>query len=161
MNLSPELTKLIFVIFAALAIGGLAVGLLFPYFTGQADVNRRAKKMASGNLSSGKGKAAGKDKTAARSKRIQETLKEFEEAEKKRRKRLTLRQLINQAGLELDIKVFIIASIVVGAVLFLLTLVIAGVPFLCGGSGRRGWRAGLAALVHQLSGKAPPREISA
>jgi tight adherence protein B len=78
---------------------------------------------------SGKGKAAGKDKTAARSKRIQETLKEFEEAEKKRRKRLTLRQLINQAGLELDIKVFVIASIVVGAVLFLLTLVIAGVPF--------------------------------
>lgn len=128
MNLSPELIKLIFVIFAALAVGGLAVGVLFPYFTGQADVNRRAKKMASGNLSSGKGKWAGKDKTAARSKRIQETLKEFEEAEKKRRKRLTLKQLINQAGLELDVKVFIIASIIVGVVLFLLTLVIAGVP---------------------------------
>lgn len=127
MNLSPELIKLIFVIFAALAVGGLAVGVLFPYFTGQADVNRRAKKMTSGNLSSGKGKAQGKDKTATRSKRIQETLKEFEEAEKKRRKRVTVKQMIHQAGLELDMKVFVIASIIVGVVLFLATL-IAGVP---------------------------------
>ena len=88
MNLSPELIKLIIVIFAALAVGGLVVGLMFPYFTGQADVSRRAKKVASGNLNANnKLKSAGKDKTQARSRRIQETLKEFEEAEKKRRKK--------------------------------------------------------------------------
>ena len=127
MQLSPELIKLIFVIFAALAVGGLAVGLLFPFFTGQADVSRRAKKMASGNLSAGKSKNTGKDKTAARSRRIQETLKEFEEAEKKRRKKLTIRQRIHQAGLEIDMKVFVIASVVVGIVFFLAAM-IGGVP---------------------------------
>lgn len=127
MELSPELMQLAFVMFAALTVGGLVVGLLFPYFTGQADASRRAKKVTSGNLSSGKIKAGGKDKSAARSRRIQEALKEFEEAEKKRRRKITLRQLIHQAGLEIDMKVFVIASVVVGAVFFLLSL-IGGAP---------------------------------
>ena len=146
MNLSPELIKLIFVIFAALAVGGLVVGLLFPYFTGQADVNRRARKVASGSLNANsKLKAGGKDKTQARSRRIQETLKEFEEAEKKRRKKLTLRQKISQAGLDIDIKAFYIGSVIAGLVCFVgafiggVPLYVAGAAFLIGAIGLPRW----------------------
>ncbi len=50
MEFSPELTKIAFVVFAALSVGGLAIGLLFPYFSGQADVNRRARRVTSGEV---------------------------------------------------------------------------------------------------------------
>jgi tight adherence protein B len=127
MELSPELIQLAFVAFAALAVGGLAIGILFPYFNGEAEVRSRAKKVASGNLAPNKSKAASKDKSAQRSRRIQETLKEFEEAEKKRRKKVTIRQLIHQAGLELSMNVFIMASVIVGVVLLIVTF-IGGAP---------------------------------
>jgi len=126
MELSPELTKIAFVIFAALSVGGLAIGLLFPYFSGQADVNRRARRVTSGEVGT-KAKTGGKDRSAARRRQIQDTLQQFEMAEKKRRKKLTLRQMIGQAGLEISIKAFITASIVVGVVFFFGSF-IAGVP---------------------------------
>jgi tight adherence protein B len=127
MELSPELIQVAFVVFAALAVGGLAIGILFPYFNGEAEVRSRAKKVASGNLASNKSKTASKDKSAQRSRRIQETLKEFEEAEKKRRKKLTIRQRIHQAGLDLSMNAFIMASVIVGVVLLLASL-IGGAP---------------------------------
>ncbi len=126
MELSPELTKIAFVIFAALSVGGLAIGLLFPYFSGQADVNRRARRVTSGEIGA-KAKTGGKDRSAARRRQIQDTLQQFEMAEKKRRKKLTLRQMIGQAGLEISIKAFITASVVVGVVFFFGSF-IAGVP---------------------------------
>lgn len=126
MELSPELTKIAFVIFAALSVGGLAIGLLFPYFSGQADVNRRARRVTSGEIGA-KAKTGGKDRSAARRRQIQDTLQQFEMAEKKRRKKLTLRQMIGQAGLEISIKAFTTASVVVGAVFFFGSF-IAGVP---------------------------------
>jgi tight adherence protein B len=127
MELSTELIQLAFVAFAALAVGGLAIGILFPYFNGEAEVRSRAKKVASGNLAPTKSKAASKDKSAQRSRRIQETLKEFEEAEKKRRKKVTIRQLIHQAGLELSLNAFIMASVIVGVVLLIVAF-IGGAP---------------------------------
>ncbi|MEM7636702.1 MAG: type II secretion system F family protein, partial [Pseudomonadota bacterium] len=127
MEFSPELTKVAFVVFAALAVGGLAIGLLFPYFSGQADVNRRARRVTSGE-GGAKSKAGSKDKTtAARRRQIQDTLKQFEEAEKKRRKKLTLRQMIGQAGLEISLNAFIVASVIVG-VFFFVGSFIVGVP---------------------------------
>ena len=127
MELSPELTKIIFTIFAAIAVGGVVIVLLFPYFTGQADVNKRARQVTS-NEAMAKGRAQGKDKSAARRRQIQETLKQFEEAEKKRRKRLTIRELIGHAGLDLSVKAFTVISLVVGAVIALVTFIV-GVPY--------------------------------
>ncbi len=126
MEISPELTKLAFIVFAALSVGGLAIAVLFPYFSGEADRTTRARQVTSGSGAGKKG-VVGKDKSAARRKHIQETLKQFEEAEKKRRKKLTVRQMISQAGLEISMNVFIIASLVVGAAFFIGSM-IAGVP---------------------------------
>jgi tight adherence protein B len=120
--------KLAFGAFAALAVGGLAIGLLYPFFTGQADINRRARRVASGKVGKGgRQQAASKDKSAARRRQIQETLKQFEETEKKRKKKITIRQLIHQAGLDITMQAYVIACVVVAVVLFLGTLV-AGVP---------------------------------
>jgi len=127
MEISPEMTKIAFVIFAALSVGGLAIGLLYPYFSGEADTARRARRVTSGEgVAKAKG-AGGKDKSAARRRQIQDTLKQFEEAEKKRRKKLTIRQLIGQAGIDLTIKAFWIACVVVGVVFFIVPLIV-GVP---------------------------------
>jgi len=126
MELSPELTKVAFVVFAALAVGGLAIGLLFPYFSGQADVNRRARSVTSGE-GGGKAKGVGKDKSAARRRQIQDTLKQFEEAEKKRRKKLTVRQMIGQAGLDISMNAFLVSSVIVGVVFFVGSFIV-GVP---------------------------------
>ena len=126
MEFSPEMTKIAFVVFAALSVGGLAIGLLFPYFSGQADVNRRARRVTSGQ-GIAKSRSGGKDKSSARRRQIQDTLKQFEEAEKKRRKKLTIRQMIGQAGLDISMKVFRLACVVVGVVFFLGSLIV-GVP---------------------------------
>jgi len=126
MEFSPEMTKIAFVVFAALSVGGLAIGLLFPYFSGQADVNRRARRVTSGQ-GNVKSRSGGKDKSSARRRQIQDTLKQFEEAEKKRRKKLTIRQMIGQAGLDISMKVFRLASVIVG-VIFLIGALIVGVP---------------------------------
>ena len=71
--------------------------------------------------------SGGKDKSSARRRQIQDTLKQFEEAEKKRRKKLTIRQMIGQAGLDISMKVFRLACVVVGVVFFLGSLIV-GVP---------------------------------
>ena len=126
MEFSPEMTKVAFVVFAALSLGGLAIGLLFPYFSGQADVNRRARRVTSGQAGA-KARTGGKDKSAARRRHIQDTLKQFEEAQKKRRKKLTVRQMIGQAGLDISMKAFRMASVLVGAIFFIGALIV-GVP---------------------------------
>jgi tight adherence protein B len=100
---------------------------LFPFISGEADIKRRARRVASGNLGSTNKKSVGKDKSAARRRQIQDSLKQFEETEKKRKKKVTLRQLIHQAGLDISIRAFVISSIVVGAALFLFTMIV-GVP---------------------------------
>lgn len=127
MEISPELAQFTVMVFAAITVGGLAIGLLFPYFTGEAEAKNRAKKITMATLPSNNSKSNVKNKSAQRSRRIQEALKEFEANEKKRRKKLTISQLINQAGLDLSMNAFIIASIVVGLAFFMATLIV-GVP---------------------------------
>jgi tight adherence protein B len=60
----------------------------------------------------------------SRRKQIQESLKQLEETERKRRRRLTLRTLLMQSGLDLSVQKFWVASIVFGVVLALAILTI-------------------------------------
>ncbi len=87
------------------AVGGVALALLFPYFS-------RAAAAASASRPSPKARRQRSAKQwpspaphrqirrTARRKQLQESLKQIEEREKQRKKRLTLRMLIMQAGLE-------------------------------------------------------------
>jgi tight adherence protein B len=64
----------------------------------------------------------------SRRKQIQESLKQLEESQKKRRKKLTLRTLLMQSGLELSVQKFWIGSIGLGIVLGL-AILLAGAPW--------------------------------
>lgn len=114
--------------FIALSVGGFLVGLLYPWLTGEAQAARRVQTISdkSARRDSRPGlrarlMAESKD---CRRKQIQESLKQLEETERKRRRRLTLRTLLMQSGLDLSVQKFWVASIVFGVVLALAILTI-------------------------------------
>jgi tight adherence protein B len=124
-----DLTQIAFVFMVAMAVGGLAIGLLLPMFSDGAS-SKRVKAVTEG------GKAAAPQKMSLRArlmadakdsrrKQIQESLKQIEEREKQRKKRLTLRALIAQTGIDIPVRMFWMISAGVGAVCAIL-------PFLFG-----------------------------
>ncbi len=139
MELSNEVIQVGFVVFIALAVGAAAFAVLFPFFTGEAQANKRVQNIAD---RSGKGTATKKlgglrsrlqeDSKDTRRKQVQESLKQLEEREKKRKKKVSLRLLMLQAGLDLTPKNFYAASGVVGAVCAIASW-IAGVPVVVAG----------------------------
>jgi len=113
--------------FVALSVGGFLVGLLYPWLTGEAQAAKRVHALS--------GDAARRDKVPglrarlmaeskdSRRRQIQESLKQLEESERKRRRRLTLRTLLMQAGIDLSVQKFWAVSIVLGVVLALAVMI--------------------------------------
>jgi tight adherence protein B len=78
----------------AIAVGGLALALLFPWLTGSAAASKRIARVA--DKSPAKPRAGLRARFAeeskdVRRKQIQESLKQFEEREKQRNKRATVK----------------------------------------------------------------------
>jgi tight adherence protein B len=107
----------------ALSVGGFLVGLLHPWLTGEAQAAKRVQtfsdKGARRDKVSGLGARLMAESKDGRRKQIQESLKQLGESEKKRRRRLTLRTLLMQSGLDLSVQKFWVASIVFAVVLAL------------------------------------------
>jgi tight adherence protein B len=116
MEFSPELINIGIVILAALAAGGLVAAVFLPQLTGQAEVSKRVAQIASNGretktglmdrLSEGKGEA--------RRSKIQESLEKFEKKQQNKKKKVTLKNQIRQAGLDTPIRVFWVLSVGVG-----------------------------------------------
>src|SRR6188472_2480569 len=127
------MTELALIAFIALSTGGFLIGLLHPWLTGEAQVARRVQTV-SDRSSTRRDKAQGlrarlmAESKDSRRKQIQESLKQLEESQKKRRKKLTLRTLLMQSGLELSVQKFWIGSIGLGIVLGL-AILLAGAPW--------------------------------
>ncbi len=81
-------------------------------------------------------------------------------AEKKRRKKLTVRQMIGQAGLEISMKAFIVASVIVGVVFFIGSFIV-GVPIYVSAIAAIVGAFGLPRWFLNLPGKTSSRNISA
>ena len=130
MELSDEIIQLGIIAFIALSVGGLAFGLLYPYFTGSASAAKRVSAVSNKSETKSKGglramlQADSKDN---RRRQIQDSLKELEEREKQRKKKRTLRTQLLQAGLDISVRNFWIASVIVGGILAFGTL-IGGAP---------------------------------
>ena len=131
MFYGQDLTQLAFMGMVAAAVGGVLIALIFPMFSA-GSASRRIKDIVDNK----KGSSA-KQNTLSRlidgqkdnrRKQIQESLKQFEEREKQRKKKLTLRTLIAQSGLDIQIRAFWIASFVTGAVFAFVPLVF-GIPW--------------------------------
>ena len=94
MELSEEVIQFGILAFIALSVGGLLIGLLYPYFTGTAGAAKRVNAVTDKSKSaaaSGFRARMQKDKKDGRRRQIQDSLKELEEREKERKKKVTLR----------------------------------------------------------------------
>ena len=131
MFYGQDLTQLAFMGMVAAAVGGVLIALIFPMFSA-GSASRRIKDIVDNK----KGSSAKQNTLSrlidgqkdSRRKQIQESLKQFEEREKQRKKKLTLRTLIAQSGLDIQIRAFWIASFVTGAVFAFVPLVF-GIPW--------------------------------
>jgi tight adherence protein B len=132
MFFGENLIQLAFIGMVAVAVGGVALALLFPLLS-NGNVQARMKAIAENK----KGNSAPKQSTMSRivdgqkdgrRKQIQETLKQIEEREKQRKKKLTLRMLIMQSGLDISINAFWLFSLLSG-LLFAAPPLVFGIPW--------------------------------
>jgi tight adherence protein B len=124
------IARLLLIGLVAVSAMGLVIALLYPYFTGQADIAKRIDKRVAGkvereSLFAGIRNRLAADNRDTRRKQIQDTLKQLDEA--RRKKRATIRSLITQSGLEMTIRGFWIGSVITGLVLGVAVLII-GAP---------------------------------
>ncbi len=126
------LRQLGFLAMVAVAVGGLLLAVLYPYFSGARHAEKRVKNLVSDAKAMPKqglrARLMAEDPKDARRKQLQESLNQLEEREKQRRQKLTLRVLLSQAGLETSPRAFYMVALVIGTVIGLGTL-IAGVPW--------------------------------
>ena len=134
----PELLRLSVIALAALSVGGIAYVFVMPFLSGERKTGKRIASVARRN-SGATQRDAMQDGVSMRKKKIQDTLKELE-AKQKSRKKLTLQERLSQAGLNVPVKSFYIASAVCG-------LAVGGVTFVTGSALHV---AGLAALAASL-----------
>jgi len=149
MNFDESLTQYAFLLMIAVSVGGLALALLYPYLSGSAEAARRARIVAGKERTLQKpglrARLLAEDPKDSRRKQLQESLKQIEEREKQRKRRLTLRLLISQAGLDITPRLFYLVSLATGALISGATLIIgapwyvAVVAFLAGAFGLPRW----------------------
>ncbi|MBZ0218786.1 MAG: hypothetical protein K8F25_19675, partial [Fimbriimonadaceae bacterium] len=90
----------------AISVGVIAYVLIYPLVSGERKVDKRLKTVAQrSRTSKSRTKMA---ETQNRRRQVQDTLKELEEAQKKKKRRLTTRALLEQAGLTMSLRTFYI-----------------------------------------------------
>jgi len=118
MDFLAEYQDVVLMVVVAVAVGGLAIGLLFPWLTGSAAASKRIASVT--DRSGGTAKAGLRARMAdeskdVRRKQIQESIKQFDSRAKQRNKRASVQTLLLRAGLDISLRQFWIASIVLGA----------------------------------------------
>jgi tight adherence protein B len=131
MYFGEDITELAIYVMIAVAVAGVALALVYPMLIG-GTTSKRVKAIAE-NTRATAPKSSWKSRLfddAKESKRkvVQESLKQIEEREKQRKKRITLRTLIMQSGLDMQVKVFWMVSAGCAAVVLAAAL-IGGVPW--------------------------------
>ncbi|MBC8035977.1 MAG: type II secretion system F family protein [Rhizobiales bacterium] len=120
-----------FIAMVVVAAGGVVLALLFPLLSGSGS-SKRIKAISEGRRSSGSQAAAARridGQKDNRRKQIQETLNQIDERQKTARKRrMTLRMLIMQSGLEIQPRHFWILSLGLGLVFAVIPLAF-GIPW--------------------------------
>ncbi len=116
MEFGGDITDLAFMFTVAIAVGGLAIAVLYPMMT--ANKAEKRVELISEGRKDGKGNTfrnrLTEDKSDSRRKQIQESLNQINNEEKQRKKKVNLRTLLQQAGLDTSPKVFWLISAVVG-----------------------------------------------
>ncbi len=123
-------TQLAFLLLTAVAAGGAVLALAMPWLTSSGPEARikgiTAERGGPGSNRSARNSRTPEGRKDSRRKRVQDTLKQIDE--RQRRKRMTLRTLISRSGLGISVGQFWLVSAVTGVALALLALVL-GAPF--------------------------------
>jgi tight adherence protein B len=138
MMLEMDITRLAILGLVAVAVGGIAAAVALPLLSPSA-VNSRLKALLREDAAApprrslfGKIAVGGRD---SRRRQVQETLKQIEDRERRRRKEASLRVLIARSGRKISVKQFYGLSALLGIVLALAALTF-GVPwYVCIGLG--------------------------
>lgn len=127
MYFGEDITQLAFIGMVVVAVGGVALALFFPMLS-SGDVSKRVKAIADAKKGASKAGMVSKlmdNQKDSRRKQVQESLKQIEERAKQRKKRMSLRMLIMQSGLDITIQAYWVFSIIFGTIL-------AGATFIMG-----------------------------
>ncbi len=132
MLFGQDITQLAFVAMVVVAVGGVALALLFPLLS-DGGASKRVKAIGEGRKASSiKQAVAGRifeGQKDSRRKQIQESLKQIEQRQKtERKRRMTLRMLLMQTGLDIQPRVFWIFSFALGLI-FSVGPLVAGIPW--------------------------------
>jgi tight adherence protein B len=132
MLFGDQLPQIAFLAMIAIFVSGVIIAIFYPYFSGSAETSKRVKAIATNTKQAPRQglrqRLMSEDPKDSRRRQLQESLKQIEEREKQRKKRLTLRVMITQAGLDITPQMFWIMSAVAGVVLGLGTM-IGGLPW--------------------------------
>jgi tight adherence protein B len=125
MFFGQDISQIAFVFMVAVAVGGLGLAILFPLIAG-ATASKRIQAVTSTTRMPARQTLRSRlmeDPKDTRRKQIQDSLNQLGEREKQRKKKLNLRTLIAQTGLDLSIRMFWVLSLILG-------LILAVVPFI-------------------------------
>ncbi|MCA0433810.1 MAG: type II secretion system F family protein [Proteobacteria bacterium] len=127
---SEGVSDLAFIFMVAVAVGGGILALVYPLISASS-ASRRVEQITTGKKEAKSSFRARfqEDSKDARRRQIQDSLKQIEDKEKERKKKLTLRNRIEQAGLDIPVRMFWMLSAVAG-VLFFIVPTIFGLPLL-------------------------------
>jgi tight adherence protein B len=134
MEFGGDITDMAFMFTVAIAVGGLALAVLYPIL----NASKADKRMVQISEGRKEVKANGfrarfaEDQKDTRRRQIQESLNQIENDEKKRKKKLTLRTMIAQAGLDTTPQMFWMMSAMCGFAFFMVPFVL-GAPMVATG----------------------------
>jgi tight adherence protein B len=133
MELGGDLANIAFMVMVAVAVGGLALAILAPFMTGS-KINERVDQISDGQkesrLNAFKTRFSD-DQKDVRRRQIQESLKQIGEEERNRKKKVTLRVMIAQAGLSMSVKMFWLISAMSGTAFFVVPFFFGTPWFIC------------------------------
>jgi tight adherence protein B len=118
MFFGEDLSSTAFTIMVSLAVGGLAIAILFPFFSNNNSANR-VKAISTGKKTESFGSSIrsrlSEDTKDTRRRQIQDSLKQVGKQEKELKKRRnSLRVNLEQAGLEISVKAYWVSACILG-----------------------------------------------
>ena len=128
MFFGDDLSSLAFTVMVGLAVGGAAIALLYPLFSGDRSSNR-VKSIATGKKTESMGSSLkarfSEDSKDTRRRQIQDSIKQVGKHEKElKKKRASLRVNLAQAGLEISVRAYWVASVICGVALAAVSFVL-------------------------------------
>ncbi len=127
---SGELNIIAIVFMGMISVGGIIFAAIYPMLSERSKAKKRLNRVSEKAGPGGRMKMMSDDGGVSRRKQVQDSLKEIEAKQKEKKKKVTLRVLIERAGLQITTRTYFIISIFVGIVSGLLLFLTGSSPLI-------------------------------